>query len=62
MKDFFKKPIKINNDNYIIAGVCGGIAKTLNIDPFWVRLIYFILAFNFEIFFIIYILLALIME
>jgi len=33
-----------SNSNYIIAGVCGGIAEFINWDPNLVRLIYVIIS------------------
>lgn len=38
------KKIYLSRDDRIIAGVCGGIAKTYDIDPLWPRLIAVLLA------------------
>lgn len=34
-------------DNRIIAGVCGGVAEYLNLDPTIIRLIWILLSFGF---------------
>ena len=39
MKKLYRSP------NRIIAGVCGGIAEYLNIDPTVVRVLYIVLSF-----------------
>ncbi len=44
-------------DDRMIAGVCGGIAEYLNIDPLWVRLAAVLLAFAYGSTIVIYILL-----
>jgi phage shock protein C len=43
MKDMFKKSPKKSRDDRIIDGVCAGIAKELDVAPFWVRLLSVIL-------------------
>jgi len=55
--------LKRANDRYL-AGVCGGIAEYLKVDPFWVRLIWAVLTLVSFMFagLIVYIILWLIME
>lgn len=50
-----------DKNNQIIAGVCAGIAREVEVDPFWVRLLFLILMPTFGIGLLIYILLAIIM-
>lgn len=50
-----------DKNNQIIACVCAGIAREVEVDPFWVRLLFLILMPTFGIGLLIYILLAIIM-
>lgn len=63
MEDLFRKPI-VKSKNELIDGVCGGLAESISIDPFWIRLLFVILAFFFDsscTMLIIYLLLSFIM-
>ena len=51
-----------DKNNQIVAGVCAGIANEIDIDPFWVRVLFVILMPTFGIGLLIYILLAIIMS
>lgn len=51
-----------DKDNQIIAGVCAGIAREIDIDPLWVRVLFVILTPTFGIGLLIYILLTIIMS
>lgn len=55
--------LKRTNDRYL-AGVCGGIAEYLKVDPFWVRFIWAALTLVSFMFvgLIVYIILWIIME
>ncbi len=55
--------LKRTNDRYL-AGVCGGIAEYLKVDPFWVRFIWAVLTLVSFMFvgLIVYIILWIIME
>ena len=35
---------QLSEENRVIFGVCGGLAKDLNIDPFVIRLLFVLLA------------------
>ncbi len=41
----FRRSLHLNKDDAIIAGVCGGIAKALDVDSFWIRVLFVILLF-----------------
>lgn len=41
--DFLKKPIYKSRTNQKIDGVCAGIAKAMDIDRSWVRLLFVVL-------------------
>jgi len=40
LKDLFKKPLYKDHEREIGDGVCAGLAKALDIDPVWVRLVF----------------------
>ena len=50
-----------SNDDKVIAGVCGGLAAYLDIDPVWVRLAFVILLFATGIGFPMYLILWIVM-
>lgn len=57
-----KRPLQLNKDDAMIAGVCSGIARTLGIDSFWVRALFVVLLFATSGFMIVvYIILSFIM-
>lgn len=63
LKELFKTPLYKDRDRAIGDGVCAGLARTLDIDPVWVRLIFVILLFITQGFmFIVYIALDVIMK
>lgn len=41
--NFFKNPIYKSRTSIKIDGVCAGLAKAIDIDPSWMRLIFIIL-------------------
>lgn len=41
----FSRPLRRSRHNRMIAGICGGIAEYLDMDPTLVRVIYVILSF-----------------
>ena len=58
----FRRTLYLNKDDAIIAGVCGGIARALDVDSFWIRVLFVILVFATSGFMIvIYIILSFIM-
>jgi len=58
----FRRTLYLNKDDAIIAGVCGGIARALDVDSFWIRVLFVILAFATSGFMIVvYIILSFIM-
>lgn len=58
----FRRTLYLNKDDAIIAGVCGGIARALDVDSFWIRTLFVILIFATSGFMIvIYIILSFIM-
>ena len=62
-RGIFKHPIYASKQGAVIGGVCAGLAQSLEVDPFWVRLLFVILAFLTQGFAIlIYIVLMLIMK
>lgn len=58
-----KKAPKKRKDNQVIDGVCAGIAKNFDVDPFWVRLVaVFLIPMSIGFAILVYIILAIIME
>lgn len=58
----FKHRLYLNKDDAMIAGVCGGIARSLDVDAFWIRVLFVVLLFATSGFMIvIYIILSFIM-
>ena len=51
-----------DKNDQMIAGVCSGIAKEIDLDPFWIRALFIILTPSIGIGLIFYILLAIIMS
>ncbi len=45
LKHMLKKPITKDNQRALLDGVCAGIARTLDVDPIWVRIVFVVLAF-----------------
>ena len=63
ISSLFKKPIYKDRNKAIIMGVCSGIAKTLETDPLWIRIIFITFALvtnGFGV--LVYIILAVIMK
>jgi|GEM_PF-4155115 len=59
----FKHPIYLDKKNALLGGVCAGIARSLEVDAFWVRLAFVILTFlSWGVGLIGYVVLALIMK
>src|SRR5690606_4257284 len=44
-RQHLKQPFYLNKDDALIAGVCGGIARALDVDSFWIRVLFVILLF-----------------
>ena len=40
LRSIFKKPLYKDRSRKIVDGVCSGIARTVDIDPLWVRLVF----------------------
>ena len=56
-----KRRIYRSRDEQMIAGVCGGLAKWLDLDPSIVRLIFIMMALTFGHGILVYLILALVM-
>lgn len=45
VKKIFKRPITKDRSRQVVDGVCAGIARSIDIDPFWIRVVFVFLTF-----------------
>lgn len=63
LKTFFREPLYKDHTRKIIDGVCAGLARSLGVDPLWIRLVFVVLVFATQGFWVtIYLLLSILMK